>query len=154
MHRKSISLLQHVWSPRKQPCLRRGNSYCTTRLVGLQSHLSRSTTKKSLGSEVTKGLKRHTGRGGGKQLTPLSFSTLSHTGLKRDREAGHGNGMIYLRQVAPLGVSSVPGGSPGLCTLPVLPCLFTRTRVGQSTRGQHVMRVRRCAVQLVSRHPS
>ncbi len=45
----------------------------------------------------------------GKQLTPLSFSTLSHTGLKEDRKVGHGNGMIYLRQVAPRGVSSVPG---------------------------------------------
>lgn len=42
-------------------------------------------------------------------LLPLSLSTLSHTGLKADREVGHGKGMIYLRQVAPPGVSVVPG---------------------------------------------
>lgn len=65
--------------------------------------------RKSLVTQVNKGLKQHRGKGGRQTAYSLSFSTLSHTGLKKDREVGHGNGMIYLRQVAPPGVNTVPG---------------------------------------------
>lgn len=54
--------------------------YCTTQFVDLQLHLSGShKKKKSLGTQVTKGLKRHTGRGGRQTAYfPIFLHSLPH----------------------------------------------------------------------------
>lgn len=88
---------------------------------------------KNLGTQVTKGLKKHQG----KQLTLLSFSTLSHTGLKKDREVGHANGIIYLRQVAPAGARPVPGDTLVLLFLTSLTyCKCTDIYILDVNRGE------------------